>query len=137
MKKNMENLENPWNPYYLKKHGKLEKHYSNNRRIMRTENSKIRKFCPRSETCKNFTAQLPVVTKLRAFEVCRQNLMFLWFSWWFHQISSKFLEILKKIQKICQNSWNYKKLQKNPKWPPKSQSLRLWANISPSSDGVE
>ena len=43
---------------------------------MRTENSKMQKFYPRSETCKNFTAQLPGVRKLHAFKVGKQNVMF-------------------------------------------------------------
>ena len=67
---------------------------------MPTENSKIRKFCPRSETCKNFTAQLPVVAKLRAFEVCRQNLMIFMI---FMMISSKILEILGNVKKCRKN----------------------------------
>ena len=50
---------------------------SNNRRIMQTTNSKMREFCPRSETCKNFTAQLPVVAKLHSFKVSKQNVTFL------------------------------------------------------------
>ena len=50
---------------------------SNNRRIMQTTNSKMREFCPRSETCKNFTAQLPVAAKLHSFKVSKQNVTFL------------------------------------------------------------
>ena len=42
---------------------------------MRTENSKMRKFYPRSETCKNFTAQLPAVRKLQAFKVGKRNVI--------------------------------------------------------------
>ena len=67
---------------------------------MRTANSEMQEFCPRSETCKNFTAQLPVVAKLRAFEVCRQNLMIFMI---FMMISSKILEILGNVKKCRKN----------------------------------
>ena len=109
---------------------------SNNRRIMRTGNSKMRKFCPRSETCKKFTAQLPVVAKLRAFKVGKQFLVFLMI---FDLISIKYLGIRGFSSKFWDPRSKFSRILKNSKKYiifRKFQLFQLWTNISPSSDGV-